>query len=202
MRIAIVGGTFDPIHLGHVKPVLDLISLFKWDEIHLLPTFTPPYRNQPLANDKHRWEMVKLAASIHPKLVANEYELASKRPSRTLPTLQHFHKTYPQADLYFVTGMDSLIKFDQWENWQQLTKYAHFVVLERPGYSISQASEVLRKWLDTQVKDSLFFFPSTAHVDVSSTEIRTDLNQSSKNIVPEHQIPEVFEYIQAFNLYR
>ncbi|RTE87453.1 MULTISPECIES: nicotinate (nicotinamide) nucleotide adenylyltransferase [Gammaproteobacteria] len=203
MRVAILGGTFDPIHAGHLDPVLEVQHEFGWNQIHLLPTFTPPYRDQPIATDQQRWEMVQLAAETANYLVANDYELSSKRPSRTLPTLKHFKQQHSTDQLYFLIGMDSFVSLDKWLSWRELTDYARLVVFGRPKYDLSQCSSELNAWAAEQKEQGKLFFPQTNTVNISSTELRELIQTKGIDNVPDGLLsPEVANYIKTHNLYR
>lgn len=205
---ALFGGTFDPIHNGHLKAARALIEELKIDTLHLMPNAVPPHRDQPAASAEQRLTMVQLACQAHPNLVAEDFELNSNEPSYTVKTLKHFHNRYPRDTLLFVMGMDSLVSLDSWYQWQQLLDYSHLLVMPRPGYKINNASDSLRDYIARHKTDKttalqcrqqgLIYIADTPLVDVSATQVRQQLAAGSTDVsVPE----SVLNYIQQQQLY-
>lgn len=206
-HIAILGGTFDPIHWGHLKPVLQLADRCGWNRIHLLPTCAPPHRQQPKVLDSHRLGMLDAAASIDPRLIVNDWELRQGLPSRTLPTLKHFRERYPNATLNFIIGMDSLLTLTEWLHWQRLFDYAHFIVLGRPGFTLASANTEVTELLKTrqiglaQINSGNggIYLADTSEIPISATELRAQL--VNQNSCPEFLPEPVWQYIQKHQLY-
>lgn len=206
-QVAVLGGTFDPVHWGHLRPVLDLADKCDWDRIHLLPTCAPPHRQQPEVLNTHRLGMLDAAATLDSRLYVNDWELRQGMPSRTLPTLKHFHERCPDATLVFIIGMDSLLTLPEWLHWERLFDYAHFVVMPRPGYSLESARPELKKLL-AQRQISLselregqggIYIAESSPVDISATELRKQLCEQKS--CPEFLPEPVWEYIQKHHLY-
>lgn len=206
---ALFGGTFDPIHLGHLKTALALIDELQIDALHLMPNSVPPHRQQPQASAEQRLQMVKLACDNFRQLVPEPYELTADGPSYTAKTLTHFKQTYPNDTLLFVMGMDSLVSLDSWHQWQQLTTLAHLVVMPRSGYSLSQASAKLTQFIEQHSCDSpellrqrphgCIYLAKTPRVDISATAIREQLTEQQRH----DALPQtVANYIQQQQLYR
>lgn len=199
-RLAFLGGTFDPVHRGHIEPLITLADRFDWEQVHLLPTCQPPHRAQPEASDAQRLAMLEAVAARDSRLVVNDWEIRQGEPSRTQRTLSYFRDAYPQHQLYFIMGMDSWVSLHTWLNWQQLNQFAHLVVLPRPGYQAAQAAPEVVQWLKQQ---SNIHFPELSETDVSATELRRQLHQWHEGQpTPRHLMPETFSYILSHKLYR
>jgi nicotinate-nucleotide adenylyltransferase len=206
-QIAILGGTFDPVHCGHIKPVQQVAEHFHFDCIHLLPTCLPPHRQQPEALETHRLAMLEAAATLDERFVVNDWELRQGLPSRTLPTLKHFHASCANATLYFIIGMDSLLNLPSWEHWERLFSYAHFIVLPRPGYSLDDASADVKALLqhrqaeaeDMQTGVGKIFIADVEPINISASNLRNRLRDrvSKPDLLPE----PVWQYICKHNLY-
>lgn len=201
-RIAILGGTFDPVHKGHIQPLLEIAAQFDWQHIRLVPTCTPPHRAQPQASNEHRIAMLQQVAQQDPRLQVDTWEIEQGKPSRTWPTLQHFRQQFPHSKLYFVIGMDSYVTLNQWLHWQQLTELAELVVLPRPGYLASQAPEPVQDWFAKPEQKARIHFVSPTAVACSATELRSALSaRDHERALNLGLFDETFRYIEAHNLY-
>lgn len=211
--IALLGGTFDPIHRGHTEPALELADLFGWSRIHLQPCYAPPHRPAPLATDTQRLAMVKLACNDDPRLFADDFELRQQHPTRTVHTLTRLRTLHQGSSLCFMLGMDSFINFTSWLNWEQILDLAHLVVLPRPGYSLTALPLALQKQLNQRQSTNPVDFNSgagriyiatTKQQDISATELRKQLaERPSAPCVPCPSMlaPQVYAYICTHNLY-
>lgn len=211
--VALLGGTFDPIHRGHTEPALELADLFGWSRVHLQPCYAPPHRPAPQASDTQRLEMVKLACDDDPRLFADDFELRQQQPTRTVHTLSRLRTLHSGSSLCFMLGMDSFINFTSWLNWPQILELAHLVVLPRPGYSLDQLPQALREQLkqrqslnptDFHRGAGRIFVASTRQQDISATELRQQLAKLSANRqapCPSMLAPQVYTYICTHKLY-
>lgn len=206
---ALFGGTFDPIHCGHINTALALLRELNIDRLHLMPNAVPPHRPQPQASSAQRLAMVELACQAHPQLCAEAFELNAEPPSYTVKTLQGFKQRYPDDILLFVMGMDSLVSLDQWYQWQQLTELAHLVVMPRPGYQLQQASPSLLAFINERLcqqpqalrdkPQGAIYLANTPRYDVSATAIREHPQRAAER----GDLPAaVAEYIEQHQLYR
>lgn len=135
--IGIFGGTFDPVHLGHLRLALDVKCKLNLDEMRLMPCFMPTYRDAPRATREQRLVMLKLAVEDCRDLTIDTREIVRDRFTYSVDSLAELRRELGEAvRLYFVMGADSLLKLDSWHSWQTLTDYAHIVVLARPGYPL------------------------------------------------------------------
>lgn len=207
--VALLGGTFDPIHYGHIKPALSLADTLGWQKICLQPCFAPPHREPPLASDQQRLQMVRLAAELDSRLVADDWELRQGKPTRTVHTLSHLQNEYPAQSLHFIMGMDSFLSLTTWLNWQELLTLAHLVVLPRPGYELSNASVPLQQLLadaqtskpcDLQQGSGHIYLAQTPPLDVSATELRQQLKNNAQ--CPPLLPLNIFQYIRQQGLYQ
>lgn len=207
--LGIFGGTFDPIHLGHLRLALELKQLLALDEMHLLPCYLPPHRAAPGASAKQRVDMLQLALQDCRELQVDTRELQRDKPSYTLDTLMELRaEVGAQTSLSLCMGMDSFCTLDTWYEWQQLIRLAHIVVVERPGYelpTIGPVAELVRRHgADvTALKSAAMgavVIVAPRLLPVSATEIRAQLTAGQS---PQFLLPDaVLNYIHAQQLYR
>lgn len=207
--IGLLGGTFDPIHVGHLRPAIALLERLSLSEVRLIPNYIPPHKATPDSSSEHRLAMVQLAASQTTGLVVDERELKRDRPSYTLDTLKELRSELPDTSLCFLMGMDSLCQLDQWHGWRELLDYTHLVVSHRPGWqpdfnakvgALVQAHGTTdTKQLHRQLHGCIYLFDSP-QLDISSTQIR-DCVKAGNN--PQYLLPEpVLNYIRDKGLYQ
>ena len=211
--IALFGGTFDPIHLGHIKPMIAAANDLHWQKVILLPANIPPHKAHAKVSAKHRLAMLKLVCQDFPIFDIDDRELYKNSPSFTVETLTEYRLQYPTAQLYFGIGMDSLLSFTQWHKWQEILALTHLVVSDRPGYTLDNMDEFSKQKLSQHIIDStktplshveslagnIIILPSQQY-DISSTMIRQQLLQRSS--ITSLTTPKVSDYINQHNLYR
>lgn len=195
-KIVIFGGTFDPIHYGHIKPVSQACIEVAADELIFIPCHIPPHKQTPAVTSQDRLNMVQLVADelnqALPFIVScSAYELEQEGKSYTRLTIEHFAKLYPECELYFVIGMDSYVNFTKWFKWHEILDYCQLMVLSRPGY---QPDQSLQPGLLVQKSQ----FVNVEQVDISSTELRQ--NREEKDM-DEWVTLAVKSYIAKHNLY-
>lgn len=134
--IGILGGTFDPIHHGHLRLAIELYERLDLAEVRLVPTSRSPLRDPPLATSKQRLEMIQAAIADIPGLTVDERELQREGISYTVDTLHSLREEYPQRPLCLILGMDAFMTLPQWRQWEFLIIYAHLLVVHRPGQSL------------------------------------------------------------------
>lgn len=197
------GGTFDPIHQGHLQSALYVQQACKLDSLDLLPCHLPPHRDSP-SSSAHRAEMVRLAIAPYPQLRLNLLELERDTPSYTFDTLTELRRQYPSDILCFVIGMDSLCYFTRWHRWPDILALCHLLVLQRPGYSAASgdAPGLLQQFGSQSVsalraaKHGHILLLQNPPVDVAATAIRSGAAPATL------QIADVKAYIQQHGLYR
>jgi len=131
--IGIYGGTFDPIHYGHLRPALDVLQQCGLDEVRFIPNRTPPHRDAPVLSDQQRAELVQLAIADTPGFILDERELKREGPSYMVDTLQSLHDQYSEDTLCLIMGMDAFNGLQQWHRWRTILKLCHLIVTTRPG---------------------------------------------------------------------
>jgi len=137
MKIGILGGTFDPIHLGHLVLAEEVCDALPLEKVIFIPTYLTPHKgHRPYASVAERFAMVRLAIRGNPRFKISSLELKKRGKSFTVDTLREFRKIYPADDLYFITGSDSLFSLPSWKEIEDIFSLAKFVVGRRPGYPI------------------------------------------------------------------
>ncbi len=205
--IGILGGTFDPVHKGHIHLALELIKRFNLTQMRLMPSFQPVHRETPTASLEQRLTMLQLAISEHEKLTIDERELKRKGPSYTLLSLQELRdECGATVPLLFILGMDAFVQLDSWFGWQELLSCAHLVVASRQGEDLSM-SNTLSNYVDEHRVESLsllepsgaIYFLNNAHIDVSSSALRD--KQMAGEALSDWVPAAVASYIKKQNLY-
>jgi len=131
--LAILGGTFDPIHYGHLRLAADARTGLSLSEVRLVPAGMPPHRAPPVASREHRFAMTELACAEFEGLTADRIEIDRDGPSYTVDTLEALHALRPGRPLALLVGADAFAGLPQWRHWERLFALAHFIVVERPG---------------------------------------------------------------------
>ena len=200
MKVGLFGGSFDPIHRGHIDPVREARRALGLERVLYLPTAVPPHKpGRTLAPAHARFTMVELALLFEEGLYASAHELTLDRRAFTIETLEHFRRAMPQAELHLLVGGDSLADLHHWVRWRDIVEAARVVVLPRPGWELGAAS------LDPEVaalaRTDRVLLLRQPPVDVSSTRLRELLAAGLPP--PEGAVPElVVRYLQKYNLYR
>jgi len=208
---ALFGGTFDPIHYGHLLPVEALAKQVGLQQVVLLPNYVPPHRPQPEATVQQRLAMIKLAIKNNPLFSIDTRELKRKTPSYAVETLLSFRQQIDrQKPLAFIIGQDSLLSINTWFDWQKILDLCHLLVCARPAYSTYFSTPSMQKWLKNhQVHQpeilshkpcGAIYLADTPLLNISATEIRERKRdrKSCKDILP----PAVLRYIDKHHLYQ
>ncbi|QAX81678.1 nicotinate-nucleotide adenylyltransferase [Candidatus Pseudomonas adelgestsugas] len=207
-RIGLLGGTFDPVHIGHMRSVLEVVDVLALDELRLMPCAQPLHRDKPQVSARQRFEMVHLAVEGIPLLVADARELTRDQPSYTIDILELIRTELAEDDqLFLLLGWDAFCVLPSWYRWQELLHYCHILVLQRQDVD-NKLPDALCSLLATQsVNDpsamtgpngSIAFVWQT-QLAVSATQIRQLLarGKSVRFLVPD----AVLAYINAHGLY-
>ena len=187
MRIGILGGTFNPIHLGHLILAEEIREKLKLDSVIFMPAYLPPHKeSKGIAAAKHRLAMVRRAIKGNPFFASSDIEIKRKGRSYTIDTLNQLKRKRAHDTLFFITGSDLLRYLAQWKDLKEIIKMVRFVVATRPGYPL----EKIPAYITT--------VPIRA-VDISGVEIRRAVRnkQSIRYLVPE----SVYSYIKTLRLY-
>lgn len=206
--IGIFGGTFDPVHFGHLRPLLEVREALRLDEVRLIPCYIPPHRATPGATPAQRLAMLRLALDETPGFVIDERELQRGGPSYMVDTLQSLREEVGDLPLCLILGGDAFAKLDTWHEWSRLIELAHLVVIERPGCMAPRGAvaELVARHQITESNDltksaagGIWFQPVT-QLDIAATAIREKvaLGRDIRFLVPEM----VRRYIEAKGLYQ
>ena len=208
-RIGLLGGTFDPVHIGHLRSALEVADALALDELRLLPNFRPPHRDTPQVAAEQRLEMVRVAVEGISPLVVDDRELKRDKPSYTIDTLELMRAELAADDpLFLLLGWDAFCGLPSWHRWEELLQHCHILVLQRPDAD-SEPPDALRNLLAarsvsgplalTGPNGNIAFVWQTP-LAVSATQIR-QLLASGKSV--RYLVPDaVLAYIDAHGLYR
>ncbi|MCU4675436.1 nicotinate-nucleotide adenylyltransferase [Catenovulum sp. 2E275] len=203
------GGTFNPIHHGHLQVALEISEQLSANTVYLLPNYLPPHKASPDVSADHRAKMCQLACQIDNKFKLDSRELNSNGTSYTIATLKQLRSEKPDISLCFLIGMDSLQTLDTWREWQSLTDHAHLVVAARGGYQAEfnadikaflQQHQTLNYQDLSQQKSGLVYLTQTSELMISASQIRARY-QNKQNclcLLPS----AVNEYIMHNHLYQ
>jgi nicotinate-nucleotide adenylyltransferase len=200
LKVGLFGGSFDPIHRGHIGPVQEARRALGLDRVIYLPTGQPPHKpGRVLAPAHARYTMVELALLEEEGLCASPYELTPGRPAYTVETLEHFRREMPDSELFLLIGGDSFADLHLWVRWREIPALARLVVPARPGWDFTAVplDPEVADWART---DRVLLLRQTP-VDVSSTRLRELLAAGLP--LPEGAVPDlVVRYLQKYDLYR
>ncbi len=183
-----MGGTFDPIHHGHLVAASEVASVFKLDEVIFVPTGQPWQKaKSKVSAAEHRYLMTVIATAANPQFTVSRVDIDRPGPTFTIDTLRDLHKIRPEADLFFITGADAMAQIMSWKNSDELWDLAHFVGVTRPGHVLDDMGR-------TDI--SLLEVPAMA---ISSTDCRRRV--AAQNPV-WYLVPDgVVQYIAKYGLY-
>lgn len=197
--VGIMGGTFDPIHLGHLAAAEGAMHLVGLDQVLFMPNRQPPHKaGRPVSPAEHRAAMVRLAIAGQPRFAFSDLELKREGPSYTLLTVQELRAAHPDWRLAFLAGMDSLVDLTTWYQYETLVRAIDMVIFTRPGYSVEQRDAALaRLGPELAARIKLVEVPGVA---VSGTLLR---RLAGEGYPLRYLVPDaVADYVQAHGLYR
>lgn len=210
-RLGLLGGTFNPVHLGHLRAAEEVLEAKGLDRMLFIPSASPPHKGRDgLASAEARLEMCRLAVADNPRFEASDLELRRGGRSYSIGTLRDLHAR-GERDLWFVIGTDAFGEVETWKDWRALFEHAHFVVMSRPGAALDLASLI-----PIEVRDRFCYDPerrvythpsgytvsavTVTPLDISSSQIRA-LRASGRSI--RYLAPDAVEaYIRERGLYR
>lgn len=210
VKLGILGGTFNPIHLGHLRAAEEVYENLSLDKIFFVPSGTPPHRENDIASFDHRYQMVKLATEGNSHFSVLDIE--GKRPGKsyTIDTLRELNELYPGAKFYFILGLDAFLEIETWRSYRQLFSLAYFVIISRPGFDETHVNGILRKIFQDIKYDQRgmafsmpgvfdVFYRKITLLDISATLIR---NLIEKGFSIRYLVPaSVEEYIYKKEVY-
>jgi nicotinate-nucleotide adenylyltransferase len=194
--IGIFGGTFDPIHYGHLRTALELQATLDLGVVHFVPCANPPHRAAPMTDGALRLKMVRAAIREERGFVADDRELVREGPSYTIDTLASFRAQFVTQALCLMVGMDAFLGLPQWHRWRELTTLAHIVVAHRPGWQAPTSGtlgELLRERRTASVAElavqpaGLVHIQPVTQLEISSTDLRDSLRsgRDPKFLMPD-----------------
>ncbi len=195
-RIGLFGGTFDPPHTGHIELAKRVLDDFDLSKIIFIPAGNPPHKQGKKKTDKiHRYEMVKLATKSISQFEVSDFDVKNEKPNYSYITIDHFKKEYPDDEIFFIIGADSLRDLPLWKNYKELLTMCTFIVVPRPGV---KRQDYFTKYAPDDPKPRLLFLEDFSY-DLSSTELR---NKLAKGTASNADLPHsVKEYIEKNKLY-
>ncbi|MBN3563853.1 nicotinate-nucleotide adenylyltransferase [Amphritea spongicola] len=204
-----MGGTFDPIHNGHLRTALEIRDWLNAEQVALMPSKVPVHRQQPGAESEQRLAMVEQAVAAEPGLYADAREVLSEKPSYTVLTLESLRAELgTDVPVCMILGMDAYLSLPGWDRWQELIRLAHIVVVKRPGWvyqpgeqmqAFTRAHEVTDKQRILTAPAGHVIFHELTPLAISATQIRTLVSQGHS---PRYLLPDsVWQYIQQQQLY-
>ena len=219
-RIGLFGGTFNPIHLGHVQVVREVKTGFGLDQILIIPSALPPHKEPDgVVDAENRLEMIRLAFSDDPNLVISDVELKRSGPSYTIDTVRHFKSISPEnTELFLIVGLDAFLEIDTWKSYDDLFLLIPFIVMYRAIHKENSTElkwKSLKNYLQSKISKGYTFSPAQSSfnhdkrqpvcmfnvtpVDISSTAIRKRIKEgrSIKRLVPDI----VEDFIKTKGLY-
>jgi nicotinate-nucleotide adenylyltransferase len=220
MRIGLFGGTFNPIHRGHLRAASEVKKFFHLDRVFIIPAALPPHKTSlTVASAEDRLAMIKLAISGKSGLTVSDVELKRSGPSYTIDTVYHFRGTQPDdAQIYLIMGLDAFLEIDTWKSYLELLAHVSIIVMARPNgrhQSVQQGWEILADYLksnisadyrfasaqDRFISESLqpIYICDIKALDISSTQIRQTVKQHQT--IENWVSARVAEYIQNKGLY-
>jgi len=203
--LGIFGGTFDPIHFGHLRPAQEAMQTLELTELRIIPAATPPHRPPPQASAGQRFAMVELAIRGIPGFRVDDRELKHGGLSYTVLTLESLRAELGNTPLCLLIGADQFRSFENWHRWREIPELAHLVVLSRsgetpgalPAWTLGRESKELHDLREAQAGRLVFL--SVSPQDISATRIRAALarGESVQGLLPE----AVLDYIQTNHVY-
>lgn len=209
MRIGFFGGTFNPVHIGHLRSCIDVYETFMLDKIIFIPTGIPPHKNSNIVTAEYRYNMVKLATNEIDFFDVSRIEIDSKNINYTIDTFNKLKKIYNRDELFYIMGTDAFLSIDTWKEYKQLLKYMTFIIMKRPEYDLSSIFIKYKNMIKFKNIDEPKIYPAyenTAYIDklpafdVASSGIRRRIREG-KNIM--YLTPnDVINFIKAKGLYK
>lgn len=200
-KLGLFGGTFDPIHQGHLHIARAFADELQLDTVIFLPAGDPYHKNTLQASAHHRIAMIERAIADDSRFAVSDCDVVRQGATYTFDTIQIFRQQFPNTQLYWLLGMDSLLQLHTWKRWQTLVQQTHIAVAARLNENLAQAPRELHAWLGQALQNgSLHLLQAPLH-PISSSEVRRQLKQ--QHHVDEHLLPrQVLQYIKQHHLYQ
>jgi nicotinate-nucleotide adenylyltransferase len=188
-RVGVMGGTFDPIHHGHLVAASEVAQSFDLEEVIFVPT-GEPWQKRAVSSPEHRYLMTVIATAANPRFTVSRVDIERQGPTYTIDTLRDLQKERPDADLFFISGADAISQILSWKDAHELWALAHFVAVTRPGHALTVS----------QLPDGDVSLLEVPALSISSTDCRTRVGRGFPvwYLVPDG----VVQYISKHHLYR
>ncbi len=194
--IGVFGGTFDPIHFGHLRTAYEMLQALKFEEVRFMPCGKPPHRDDPDADSSLRLAMVSAATQGQKGFVVDDRELNREGPSYSVDTLQALRNDFPLRSLGLIIGMDAFLDLPKWHQWREILELSHIVVAHRPGWRMPDTGP-LGELLENrgthrvddlhQSKSGHIYIHEVTQLEISSTDIRklVQLGRTPRFLMPD-----------------
>ena len=206
--IGIFGGTFDPIHYGHLRTAFEMLKALRFDEVRFIPCGNPPHRGITYADAELRYRMVDAAIKGQEGFLSDDRELRREGPSYSIDTLTDLREEFPERSLGLIVGMDAFLELPKWHRWDEILNFAHIVVAHRPGWRVPDIGELGNLIAENgthrvddlhEVTHGRIHIHAATQLEIASTEIR-DLVATGRD--PRFLMPDaVRDVIKQTNLY-
>lgn len=196
-KLGVLGGTFDPIHMGHLQMAEAVYRRMSLSQVLFIPAYVPPHKvGMYFATAEERYAMTELAVAAYPCFTVSDMELRRSGVSYTIDTIRELHKLYAEQQLYFIIGADSVAQLHTWHNIEEMLELITFVAAGRPGYD--GVMEQVARRLGQRARERIILL-DTPEYDISSTDIRARIRrqESLAGLVPQ----AVEQYIYRHDLY-
>ena len=194
-RVGIFGGSFDPVHLGHLEVARRVSELFEIEQVIFIPAQLAPHKTgRPVTKPIHRYAMLALATQEDPRLLISTFELDAPDRRYTVDTVAEFQRLLGEdVELFFIMGADSWSEIKTWRDWERLLKMTNHIVVTRPGYEVPAAPPELKERI---------FFTDAVMMDISATNIRRLASQGRHSELEQIVPGTVADYIKKYRIYR
>jgi len=197
--IGIYGGSFNPIHLGHLETATSLKTELKLDHLFFVPCCIPVHKDELIFSSTERLQMIKIALERYPSIELDEREINRGGKSFTIDTLNELKSIYTDSPICLIIGMDSYLSIKSWKDWKKFSQLAHLAVLKREGYKgenvlLESFQKTSNAYQLKSQQNGLLFFSNTPLIEVSSSDIRNKIsaNQNLDNLLPQN----IIDYLQ------
>jgi len=213
-RLALYGGTFDPVHLGHLEVARAVSQLFEIEKVLFIPAQVAPHKlGRPVTAPVHRYAMLALATQDDPQLVVSTFEIETPDSRYTVDTLAHFINLWGETcDLFFIMGADSWTEITTWREWSRVLTMVNHIVVTRPGYDLNGPKEMAERIVDLRRSksgeppsvgnDTRIYLTDIVMRDVSATQIRSLAVQRRFQELTQFMPVSVANYIEKYAIYQ
>jgi len=206
--IGILGGTFDPVHLGHLRLALELHDSLNLERVHIIPCFRPVHRKFPTASPEQRLAMVECAVKGETALFADDREIRRQNPSFMIDTILDMRKEMPGTPLCLLLGIDAFLGFSSWHRWREILNETHIVVAHRPQYQLPTEGVIAdllkenlqqdQSYIHKHMSGGILLMPIT-QLEISASDIRKQIAMGRN---PRYLLPDsVYNYIKQHGTY-